>query len=130
MDIAVVGVFVVGGYWHARQRDLIRRDAKVWPPAAAMHSLDAVEEPAGEGSLAELAEEDAALEQTFARQEVARLLGRLHGEERTVVILRFFHDLTQREIGERIGRSQMHVSRVLTRALQTMREATPEPLTA
>ena len=34
--------------------------------------------------------------------------------------LRFMHDLTQREIGERIGYSQMHVSRLLKRALDRL----------
>jgi len=43
--------------------------------------------------------------------------------EREVVRLRFTEDLTQREIGERIGFSQMHVSRLLRRALQRMEVA-------
>ena len=37
--------------------------------------------------------------------------------------LRFMHDLTQREIGERIGYSQMHVSRLLRRALDRLETA-------
>lgn len=45
------------------------------------------------------------------------LLRRLPDRERTVVELRFNEDLTQSEIGERIGISQMHVSRLLRRAL-------------
>ena len=45
------------------------------------------------------------------------LLKRLPERERTVVELRFHEDLTQSEIGERIGVSQMHVSRLLRRAL-------------
>jgi RNA polymerase sigma-B factor len=45
------------------------------------------------------------------------LLKRLPERERTVVELRFNEDLTQSEIGERIGVSQMHVSRLLRRAL-------------
>jgi RNA polymerase sigma-B factor len=32
-------------------------------------------------------------------------------------VLRFHHDLTQRQIGERIGVSQMHVSRILRHAI-------------
>ena len=44
------------------------------------------------------------------RQHLAGASARL---ERKVVELRFMHDLTQREIGERIGYSQMHVSRLL-----------------
>jgi RNA polymerase sigma-B factor len=43
--------------------------------------------------------------------------------ERQVLELRFMHDLTQREIGERIGYSQMHVSRLLRRALNRLETA-------
>ena len=44
--------------------------------------------------------------------------------ERSVLALRFREDLTQREIGERIGFSQMHVSRLLRRALNRLETAT------
>ena len=40
-----------------------------------------------------------------------------------VLELRFMHDLNQREIGERIGYSQMHVSRLLRRALRRLETA-------
>jgi RNA polymerase sigma-B factor len=44
--------------------------------------------------------------------------------EASVLELRFMHDLNQREIGERIGYSQMHVSRLLRRALSRLETAT------
>jgi RNA polymerase sigma-B factor len=44
--------------------------------------------------------------------------------ERLVLLLRYRFDLTQREIGERIGVSQMHISRLLRRSLETVRAAT------
>ena len=40
--------------------------------------------------------------------------------QREVLRLRFIEDLTQREIGDRIGYSQMHVSRLLRQALTTL----------
>ena len=40
--------------------------------------------------------------------------------QRQVLRLRFVEDLTQREIGERIGYSQMHVSRLLREAIATL----------
>ena len=48
-------------------------------------------------------------------------LAALDERERRIVELRFFEGLTQSEIAARIGISQMHVSRLLRRALQTMR---------
>jgi RNA polymerase sigma-B factor len=48
----------------------------------------------------------------------------LPSPERRVLQLRFVHDMTQREIGDVIGYSQMHVSRLLRRALRHLEEAT------
>jgi RNA polymerase sigma-B factor len=45
-------------------------------------------------------------------------------QEQRVLQLRFVHDMTQREIGDVIGYSQMHVSRLLRRALGHLEEAT------
>ena len=52
---------------------------------------------------------------------VQPLLRVLDERERRIVELRFFDGLTQSEIAARIGISQMHVSRLLRRALYTMR---------
>ena len=56
------------------------------------------------------------------RAEVQALMSRLTERERDIVQLRFFRDLTQREIGEKLGLSQMHVSRLLAKSLEQMRE--------
>jgi RNA polymerase sigma-B factor len=48
-------------------------------------------------------------------------LDALDERERTIVELRFYEGLTQSEIAARVGISQMHVSRLLRRALVTMR---------
>jgi RNA polymerase sigma-B factor len=61
------------------------------------------------------------------REEVEDLLllpGLVDGlpePEREIVVLRFFHDLDQYDIAARVGCSQMHVSRLLRRALGRMR---------
>lgn len=52
---------------------------------------------------------------------VEDLLGRLPAREQTIVRLRFEAGLTQSQIAERVGISQMHVSRLLAGALATMR---------
>lgn len=59
------------------------------------------------------------------RVELGQRLSCLGSREREVVYLRFFADLTQDEIARCVGISQMHVSRLLRRALDAMREAEP-----
>jgi RNA polymerase sigma-B factor len=54
---------------------------------------------------------------------VERLMRVLSEREREVLRLRFEQDLTQAEIGERVGVSQMHVSRIIRHALMRLRTA-------
>ncbi len=54
---------------------------------------------------------------------IASSWGCLPEVEREALELRFMHDMTQREIGARIGYSQMHVSRLLRRALSRLESA-------
>nr|WP_236652327.1 SigB/SigF/SigG family RNA polymerase sigma factor [Streptacidiphilus neutrinimicus] len=51
-----------------------------------------------------------------------RAVADLSERDRTILRLRFVEELTQQQIGERIGVSQMQVSRVLTRILSVLRE--------
>lgn len=60
------------------------------------------------------------------RDLVAGLLDRLQDRERQIVELRFFADRSQRDIADEIGVSQMHVSRLLRKALVTLRESIDE----
>jgi RNA polymerase sigma-B factor len=88
-------------------------------------SLDASLDWDGESStLAErLAAEDTALEVTEDWAEFIPHLKRLSVRERRIIVLRFFGDRTQSEIADELGISQMHVSRLLSRALDSLREA-------
>ena len=61
--------------------------------------------------------EDPAYELVEDRDAIASSWRALPEVECKVLELRFMSDLTQREIGERMGYSQMHVSRLLRRAL-------------
>jgi RNA polymerase sigma-B factor len=65
------------------------------------------------------------VEDGFGRAEhralLSRLMRSLTPREREVMGLRFEHDLTQAEIGQRIGVSQMQVSRILRHALARLR---------
>ncbi len=53
--------------------------------------------------------------------DVAEAIRRLPERERVILYLRFFEDMTQTEIAERVGISQMHVSRLLRKALEALR---------
>jgi RNA polymerase sigma-B factor len=64
--------------------------------------------------------EDSTYEVVEDRDEIASAWQTLPEVERSILELRFVHDLTQRQIGERIGCSQMHVSRLLRRALSRL----------
>jgi RNA polymerase sigma-B factor len=70
-----------------------------------------------------IGDEDSAYELVESRDAIASTWRALPEVERKVLELRFMHDLTQREIGERIGYSQMHVSRLLRRALDRLETA-------
>ena len=64
-----------------------------------------------------LGTEDEGFELAADRQMLAAGWASLTDVEREVVSLRLLHDLTQREISQRIGCSQMHVSRLLRRSM-------------
>jgi RNA polymerase sigma-B factor len=90
-------------------------------------SLDASVAPDDEGNelAACLGDDDPEFDRIEHRSEIAELLSVLPARERRIVELRFFESLTQSEIAERVGISQMHVSRLLTRSLERLRaEAT------
>nr|WP_239028963.1 SigB/SigF/SigG family RNA polymerase sigma factor [Pseudonocardia acidicola] len=57
------------------------------------------------------------------RQALGPLLEALPDRERTIVLLRFFGEMTQTQIAREIGISQMHVSRLLTATLTRLRRA-------
>ena len=57
---------------------------------------------------------------------VERLMGVLTDREREVLRLRFVEDLTQSEIGARVGVSQMHVSRIIRQSIARLQEAAGE----
>jgi RNA polymerase sigma-B factor len=71
--------------------------------------------------VAGLGEDDPEFEQIERRAELDVMLGVLPDRERRIVELRFFDGLTQSEIAERVGVSQMHVSRLLARSLEMLR---------
>ncbi|CFS60040.1 alternate RNA polymerase sigma factor SIGF [Mycobacterium tuberculosis] len=65
---------------------------------------------------------DAGLDQIENREVLRPLLEALPERERTVLVLRFFDSMTQTQIAERVGISQMHVSRLLAKSLARLRD--------
>jgi RNA polymerase sigma-B factor len=90
---------------------------------AQAYSTVSLDEPIGEdGDVAErFGADDPEFERAEHRVELARGLDALPPRERSILLLRFFEGLTQREIADRVGISQMHVSRLLRRSIERMR---------
>ncbi|MEU8224840.1 RNA polymerase sigma factor SigF [Kribbella sp. NPDC048915] len=65
--------------------------------------------------------EDEALESVEYRESLKPLLAQLDTREKRILTLRFFRGMTQSQIAEEIGISQMHVSRLLARTLTELR---------
>jgi len=51
----------------------------------------------------------------------------LREKERLVILLRYYRDMTQQQIADRLGISQVQVSRIEKQALQKIREKMTEP---
>jgi RNA polymerase sigma-B factor len=68
-----------------------------------------------------LGSEDEALEGVEYRESLKPLLEQLPPREKKILLLRFFGNMTQSQIAEEIGISQMHVSRLLARTLEQLR---------
>ena len=99
--------------------------AAAWPSSLDEPSSPSDDDPPTLGDT--LVWEDPTLDLVERRDLVARSVQPLAPRERRVLYLRFVEDLTQAEIGARIGLSQMQVSRVLRTALERSREAAAAP---
>jgi RNA polymerase sigma-B factor len=94
--------------------------------AYATHSLDAPL-PGDDRSLGDtLGGEEPGMDDVERQLVVEDLLATLPEREQTILRLRFFEGLTQTEIASRVGISQMHVSRLLARSLETLRRDVTE----
>ncbi len=88
------------------------------------HSLDApLYGDEDRTSLADLlGQEDPQVEHTLDMESVLTHWNDLPMREQRILAMRFYGNMTQTEIGERLGISQMHVSRLLARALAYLRD--------
>jgi RNA polymerase sigma-B factor len=96
--------------------------------AAAAQRADSLDRPVSDADqdAAQLGDTLGSDEPGYRRAEdlatVESMASVLSDREREILSLRFEEDLTQSEIGERVGLSQMHVSRLLRQAVERLRE--------
>ena len=91
--------------------------------AHSVESLDAPIDDDDNSSMATLGSEDQTLDQLEGWADVAPLLRTLPERERMLLYYRFVAGMPQSQIAQKLGISQMHVSRLLSRTLQAIRNA-------
>jgi RNA polymerase sigma-B factor len=92
-------------------------------------SLDASGDDSEDGAVTMLDAigiEDEGLEHVEIRESLKPLLDQLDPREKKILLLRFFRNMTQSQIAEEIGVSQMHVSRLLNKTLEQLRSSLEE----
>jgi RNA polymerase sigma-B factor len=98
----------------ARRADLVFQPASLDAPIAGRPDA---------ATLADLlGAEDREVEHTLDMESVAAHWKELPRREQKILLLRFYGDMTQAEIGQQLGISQMHVSRLLAHALGHLRK--------
>ncbi len=109
---------------HLSVSDEDLRDARRADMFFTATSLDApVSHGPGPANLADLlGEEDPGLEHTLDMDAVRAHWDELPHRERRILLMRFYGNMTQADIGARLGISQMHVSRLQASALSYLRE--------
>ncbi|MFG2786175.1 RNA polymerase sigma factor SigF [Streptomyces sp. NPDC048419] len=111
----------------AEYADLTEEEVKVGQEALESFtalSLDAELPGSDDGySLSDaLGSPDPALDTVVDRESVKPRLAALPERERAILYMRFFGDMTQSRIAEQLGISQMHVSRLISRCCDRMRD--------
>lgn len=111
----------------AEQLGVDREDVVEGLIAANAYSARSIDAPVGSEddgpTIAErIGDLDANVERVVDVETVRPLLAALPERERAVIVMRFFENMTQSQIAEQIGLSQMHVSRLLSRTLTTLRD--------
>lgn len=89
--------------------------------ASSLHAPRVGDDEAGETVGDAIGDDDTGFDLAEDRATLSRLLRTIGPREREVLRLRFAEDLTQAEIGERIGVSQMQISRIIRQSLARLR---------
>ena len=97
--------------------------------AAAAYRADSLDRPSSDDDqdatrvVDTLGGDDPGYHQAVHAATLESMMSVISDREREILRLRFVEDLTQSEIGDRMGLSQMHISRLLRRAVAQLREA-------
>ncbi|SNT60194.1 RNA polymerase sigma-B factor [Streptosporangium subroseum] len=111
----------------AVKMNITEEDVLLTLDASAAYSALSLDAPMGAdddaGALGDvIPDEDDALDVLVDREAVKPLIDKLPTREKNILLLRFFGNLTQAEIAAEFGISQMHVSRILRKVLDQLRE--------
>jgi RNA polymerase sigma-B factor len=111
----------------AQRAGVLEEDVLESMEAGSLYRLASIDagrpdDETGSSPAERLGEQDEELMAVDDRVAVGEMLSVLPEREQTIVYLRFFEGLTQSEIAARVGISQMHVSRLLARSLETLGE--------
>jgi RNA polymerase sigma-B factor len=98
--------------------------------AADAYRALSLDEPLGDGleALDAIGGDDDGFERVEQRYLLRSGLTHLPQREREILHLRFYEGLTQREIADRVGVSQMHVSRLIRRSIESLRKRLAAPV--
>jgi RNA polymerase sigma-B factor len=98
--------------------------------AADAYRALSLDEPLGDGleALDAIGGDDDGFERVEQRYLLRSGLTHLPPREREILHLRFYEGLTQREIADRVGVSQMHVSRLIRRSIESLRKRLAAPV--
>ncbi|MFC3689180.1 SigB/SigF/SigG family RNA polymerase sigma factor [Aquipuribacter hungaricus] len=91
------------------------------------YSLSTVPLDVDNGVSESLGEEDVALDEVLTRATLRPVLAKLAPRERRIIALRFVRGMSQAQIAEEVGLSQMHVSRLLSKTLARLRAEMSKP---
>jgi RNA polymerase sigma-B factor len=107
-------------YLHVSEAEIT--EAELASQAFQAWSLDAPLDASDQCLGDQLGAEDPDLDRALTMQAVWQHCAELPAREQHLLMMRFYGNMTQAEIGERLGVSQMHVSRLLKRSLAYLRE--------
>jgi RNA polymerase sigma-B factor len=102
--------------------------------AGAAYRADSLNAPVSEADsevelIDRLGDPDGNINRVEQWQDLELVINELPERDRTVLFLRFFEDKTQSEIATDLGISQMHVSRILSRSIKSLRHLLSERAT-